>query len=632
MIKILFAAISAAILFQGWCATADPGDGWQQYGGKAGPSGWRCHVIFPDPRNDGPDGINLHDWNGDGHLDVFSNAEEGAYSRLYFNPGPGKVRDLWDDYVEFRHGKCEDSGMGDLDNDGDMDYIANGNWIYFNPGQDAVRDASKWIKMTLPSGNRVPTVADVDGDGLNDLILGGEAWFRQPVEGKHEAANWEKYAIGNHRWPMACILSDVDGDGDEDLIVPSRGMGTFWYEHPGPVEVTNPWKRRTLHGHKEPLGTAMADLNGDGMEDLVIAGGDKGALAKKLIVLLRENQGGEPRYEEVILDQPCGDFPKGVAVLNMDDDDATLEIVVIPKHGDLWMARYTGDPGEAVNWELVPLTMPGAETRHKMDHGWTGDVDGDGDIDIVTTEENGGWGVIWFENPGHGGGGPDSSSGAGKTRGRAVGMGEVLYEDDFSGDLGQWVPEQQPGGTVEVANGVLEIDDAKGCTTWFRPRLSGPLMIEYEVRVIDEGGPHDRVSDLNCFWMAIDPENPDDLFARGPERQGKFGNYHALRLYYVGYGGHGNSKTRFRRYPGGGERPLLPEHDLVEEQFMIVPNTVMRIRLVANGETIQYWRDGELLFELIDEDPFTSGWFGFRTVKNHLAVDNFRVTRLEPEG
>ena len=25
--------------------------------------------------------------------------------------------------------------------------------------------------------------------------------------------------------------------------------------------------------------------------------------------------------------------------------------------------------------------------------------DGDGDDDLVTTEENGGWGVIWFENP-----------------------------------------------------------------------------------------------------------------------------------------------------------------------------------------------------------------------------------------
>ena len=34
-----------------------------------------------------------------------------------------------------------------------------------------------------------------------------------------------------------------------------------------------------------------------------------------------------------------------------------------------------------------------------MDNAWLGDIDGDGDLDAVTTEENGGWGVIWFENP-----------------------------------------------------------------------------------------------------------------------------------------------------------------------------------------------------------------------------------------
>ena len=39
------------------------------------------------------------------------------------------------------------------------------------------------------------------------------------------------------------------------------------------------------------------------------------------------------------------------------------------------------------------------ETRKKMDNAWLGDIDGDGDLDAVTTEENGGWGVIWFENP-----------------------------------------------------------------------------------------------------------------------------------------------------------------------------------------------------------------------------------------
>ena len=76
----------------------------------------------PDPHDDGPDGFNHHDWDGDGDLDVIVNFEEGGYSRLYFNPGKKKIRELWTDFIEFeKHGKCEDSGIGDLDQDGGVD-------------------------------------------------------------------------------------------------------------------------------------------------------------------------------------------------------------------------------------------------------------------------------------------------------------------------------------------------------------------------------------------------------------------------------------------------------------------------------------------------------------------------------
>ena len=382
------------------CGIARAEAPWEQYRGKAGPSGWRCHVIHPDPKNDGPDGINLHDWDADGDLDVFANAEEGKYSRLYFNPGPDRVREAWSEYVEFAHGKCEDSGMGDLDNDGDVDYIANGGWVYFNPGPAHVRDASRWTKMTLfDQERRVPTVADVDGDGLNDLIVGAQEWYKQPVKGKHESSNWVRYTIGKNRWPMSCILFDVDRDGDADLVVPDRGKEACWYVNPGKDRATEPWERKTLHPHTQSMFMRVADVNGDKIDDFVIAGGRGGELAKKLIVLLRTNKSGAPTFKEVLIDQPCGNFPKGVAVMDLDGDPRKKEIVVIPKQGDLWTATYSGDAMQPSNWKAAPLTMPGAETRKKMDNAWLGDLDRDGDLDIVTAEENGAWGVIWFENP-----------------------------------------------------------------------------------------------------------------------------------------------------------------------------------------------------------------------------------------
>ena len=204
---------------------------------------------------------------------------------------------------------------------------------------------------------------------------------------------------------------------------------------------------------------------------------------------------------------------------------------------------------------------------------------------------------------------------------------QLIHEDAFDGDLSQWVVEQAPGGTVTLVDGQLDIDDAKGCTVWFTEKLSGAVMIEFEATMVSEGGRHDRVSDLNCFWMAIDPENPDNIFAN-KDRGGLFQNYDALRLYYVGYGANKNTTTRFRRYKGGGERPVLPEHDLRDKRFLHVPNETLKIQIIANGKTIQYLRDGVVVFDVEDKEPYTEGWFGFRTVRNHLRIDNFKVYRL----
>jgi hypothetical protein len=146
--------------------------------------------------------------------------------------------------------------------------------------------------------------------------------------------------------------------------------------------------------------------------------------------------------------------------------------------------------------------------------------------------------------------------------------------------------------------------------------------ISYDVTVVSRGGRFDRVSDLNCFWMASDPKSPGQMPAG---RSGKFSEYDSLLTYYVGYGGNTNSTTRFRRYDGTAARPLLPEHDLSAKQFLLEPNKTYHIRLVARDGVAEYWRDGEKIFSFRDPAPLTTGWFAFRTVKSHLEIRNFRI-------
>ncbi|MCP5537877.1 MAG: metallophosphoesterase [Akkermansiaceae bacterium] len=211
---------------------------------------------------------------------------------------------------------------------------------------------------------------------------------------------------------------------------------------------------------------------------------------------------------------------------------------------------------------------------------------------------------------------------------------EPIYSDDFDGDLSQWQIEQMPGGKTRINKGKLEINDAAGCTIWFKKELSGPVLIEYDATVLAKpqaDGKAERFSDLNCFWMAQDLKTPDLL--AGSDRGGNFANYHPLALYYVGYGGNRNSSTRFRRYPGDGTRPLLPENDLKTAPHLLkkrnpVGSGRLKIQLIASGSDIQFRRNDEVIFSIVDPDPLRKGWFGIRTVNSHIFIDNFRVYQL----
>lgn len=211
-----------------------------------------------------------------------------------------------------------------------------------------------------------------------------------------------------------------------------------------------------------------------------------------------------------------------------------------------------------------------------------------------------------------------------------AGRGQRLHADDFRHGLKRWTLEAEKPATVTAKSGLLDIVAPAGFTAWFRPELIGPVAITYQAQAVSEGGPFDRVSDLNAFWMAREADGGSPL-AR--PRSGAFADYDTLKTYYVGQGGNTNTTTRFRRYVGKpGERPLLPQHDHSAADEMLAPNRWTTVRLVADGMRIEYWSDGRRLFEHRDQDPYTRGWFGIRTTQSHLRIRNLEIFRLVPSG
>lgn len=197
----------------------------------------------------------------------------------------------------------------------------------------------------------------------------------------------------------------------------------------------------------------------------------------------------------------------------------------------------------------------------------------------------------------------------------------------------EWMIEaEDDAGSVLWKGDVCRIDAPKGFTLWNKNLMTGNTIIEYEARIVgdkkykDKEG-NERISDLNCFWMA------DRCGGYG----GKFINNYALSTYYVGYGGNWNTTTRFRRYTGdkGGIenadlRPIILK-EYTDEAHLLRKNHWYKIRLESIDGHARYFIDGECLVDYVDPTPLKSGYFGFRTTLSRAELRNFRYTYSNPD-
>lgn len=200
----------------------------------------------------------------------------------------------------------------------------------------------------------------------------------------------------------------------------------------------------------------------------------------------------------------------------------------------------------------------------------------------------------------------------------------LIFSDDFIARLDpqHWIAEiaPEPNSSVSVQGGKLVMDTRGGVTVWLNKKLQGNLLIEFRRKVLVEDGVNDRLSDLNLFWMASDPQSAQ-LFTRN----GVFEAYDGLSLYYVGMGGNHNTSTRLRKY-GGGERKLLQEY--TDAPHLLRSNHDYLIQLLVKDGHSSFFVDGVEFFAFDDPAPLRSGYFGLRSTWSRQEVGAFRVWQL----
>ncbi len=194
---------------------------------------------------------------------------------------------------------------------------------------------------------------------------------------------------------------------------------------------------------------------------------------------------------------------------------------------------------------------------------------------------------------------------------------------DNQGNLLQWrVEQEKPTQTHLVAgNQQLQIDSAGGLTLWLDKPLSGSYRISFSREVLAEGNSYDRLSDVNMFWAARDPMNPN-LFTRN----GELSSYDSLEMFYAGIGGNWNTTSRFRYYDGLGERRLLTEYTSADRLLRAGHPYRMIIEVADNGTRLLV--DDEEWFAATYSTPPAHGYFAFRTVWSRQIIRDFMLSPL----
>ncbi len=355
---------------------------------------WKKHVVF-----EGAACLTAvaGDFSGDGRVDVIFNAGRKTYLAV----APDWKRRVLEDYLDIN---AIHSEMLDVDEDGDLDYIATryhpGFLYWLEQPKNALQDTWKFhlIDANL-TGTHGLLVGEVDGDGRPDLIANSGqpvgplansmVWYQVPKK-RLSHLPWKRNVFSKGDSPGLSHymgVGDINGDGRADISAGAKGGPTdptgkgdwfAWWE--APEDPTAVWKRHSFGGKQAGATNIFpGDINGDGKTDLLASRGHGQG------VLWFEAPDWKPHDIHPTL---AGPHCLQVADIDLDGD---LDAATCAKDDKLCL-WFENDGKGKFTTHVVGRDQAAYDIRAV-------DMDGDKDLDLLVAGQSS-MNVVWYENPG----------------------------------------------------------------------------------------------------------------------------------------------------------------------------------------------------------------------------------------
>jgi hypothetical protein len=416
---------------------------------------WREHIVDDESVGGVPirggDGLVVADLDLDGYQDVVSVHESDT---IYGVP-VGHVRiafgsdspDCWQ-LATLAEGAeaagAEDVAVADANRDGYPDVVVAcelAHLIYFqNPGKDA--RTARWQRVVPPAtidrGSYIRVfLADFDGNGQPEVVAPNKgaqntdfttqerrpiSWFQLPAD-PLAGEGWIEHELTRVVIPINSHPVDLDGDGDMDVVAGSRGeFRIFWFENvsedgiafvehaiqiDGKTSFPEAGRPPQLEGRDGAVVTghnlAFTDLSGDGRLDVVLAE------ARNHLVWLEQPSDPGSSWKMHSIGDTYPDHMTGFALADINGDGRPDVMTGGYSQGP---RDHDGDvnPEDALGrlaWFEHPEETEGSWARHDISRRKRGmfdqfvarDMDGDGDVDFLSTRGNSAPydGVFWLE-------------------------------------------------------------------------------------------------------------------------------------------------------------------------------------------------------------------------------------------